>query len=654
VNDEYEVFGQRVNAATGAEVGPNDFRLSDMGPDGDTNYKAMDPVVVYNSTDNDYMVVWRGDDDTDELVDNEYEIFGQRVDAATGAEIGDDLRFSDMGPDGDTEYGATDPAMAYNSTNNEYLLVWEGDDDIAPLVENESEIFGQRVNAASGAEVGANDFRLSNLGPDGDPDYDASYPAVAYDSTDNEYLVVWEGDDDTVPLVENEWEIFGQRVDAATGDEIGGDLRLSDMGPNGDSDYYAGDAVVAYGSTAGEYLVVWWGDDDTAPLLKYKYAIFGQRVDAASGVEVGSNDVRLSDMGADLDYDAHEPAVAYNNTNDEYLVVWAGDDNTGGLVDDEFEIYGQRVDASTGKEIGVNIRFSDMGPDGDADYDAHSPAVAYNSTGNEYLVVWAGHDRHPSLLISEYDIYAQRVDAVSGFEIGDDFRLSNMGPDWNTNYRAKEPAVVYNSTANEYLVVWSGDDDTTPLVDNEYEIFGQRVNAETGATVGENDFRLSDMGPDGNVNYGAYEPQAVYNSINGEYLVVWSGDDSTSEESEIYGQRVNASTGVEVGSNDFRLSDMGPDGDNNYSAFSPAVAYNSTDGEYLVVWSGDDNSAPLVEGEYEVFAQRINAASGAEVGTNDFRLSDMGPDGDPGYDTALLAVSYNSTDNEYLVVWQGD
>ena len=34
--------------------------------------------------------------------------------------------------------------MAYNSTNNEYLVVWHGDDNTAPLVDNEFEIYGQQ------------------------------------------------------------------------------------------------------------------------------------------------------------------------------------------------------------------------------------------------------------------------------------------------------------------------------------------------------------------------------------------------------------------------------------------------------------------------------------------------------------------------------
>ena len=143
-------------------------------------------------------MVWDGDDNTAPLVDNEFEIFGQRLDAATGAEVGaNDFRISDMGPDGNATFDAFDPAVAYNSLDNEYLVVWEADDNTAPLVDDEFEIFGQRLDAATGAEVGANDFRLSDMGPDGSDDFDAFGPAVGLQRSNNEYLVVWSGDDAT-------------------------------------------------------------------------------------------------------------------------------------------------------------------------------------------------------------------------------------------------------------------------------------------------------------------------------------------------------------------------------------------------------------------------------------------------------------------------
>jgi hypothetical protein len=708
VDEEYEIYGQRVDAATGAEIGANDFRLSDMGPDGDVNYYALWPAVAYNSADNEYLVVWSGadtigggifgqrvsatgaeigandfrlsdvgpnghfgfsavaynsadneylvvwpgDDGTGGLVDDEFEIFGQRVNAATGTQIGTDLRLSDMGPDGDAHYDASFPAVAYNSAEDEYLVVWEGDDDTGGLVDGEDEIFGQRVDAATGTEVGTNDFRLSDMGPDGDANYGADFPAVAYNDTNNEYLVVWYGDDDTGGLVDEEYEIYGQRV-SATGAEIGAnDFRLSDMGPDGDTNYAGGGPAVAYNSADNDYLVVWLGADTLG------VEIFGQRVNAATGAEIGT-DLCLSDMGPDGDanYDAYVSAVAYNSAGNEYLVVWHGDDDTGPLVGEEFEIFGQRV-VATGAEIGANdFRLSDMGPDGDAYYDAGRPAVAYNGKNNEYLVVWEGDDNTGALVDGEYEIFGQLVDAATGAEIGaNDFRLSDMGPDGDANYDAGTPAVAFNSAANEYLVVWSGEDDTDPLMDGEYEIFGQRVSA-TGAEIGTNDFRLSDMGPDERAYYDAFSPAVAYNGAGNEYLVVWWGVDDTGslviEEREIFGQRVSA-TGTEIGANDFRLSDMGPDGHTSYGAYSPVVAYNSTEDEYLVVWEGDDDTGGLVNNEYEIFGQRVDAATGAEIGANDFRLSDMGPDGDAYYDAYSPAVAYNSAGNEYLVVWYGD
>ena len=50
------------------------IRVSDMGPNGSTTYSAVSPAVAYSAADNEYLVVWRGDDSTDE----EFEIFGQR------------------------------------------------------------------------------------------------------------------------------------------------------------------------------------------------------------------------------------------------------------------------------------------------------------------------------------------------------------------------------------------------------------------------------------------------------------------------------------------------------------------------------------------------------------------------------------------------
>ncbi len=375
--------------------------------------------------------------------------------------------------------------------------------------------------------------------------------------------------------------------------------------------------------------------------------------------EIGTNDFRISDMGAfngDTNFRALSPSVTYNPINNEYFVVWEADDDTLPLVDDETEIYGQRIDATTGLELGTNdIRISDMGPDGNSDFDAGSPAVAYNSTNNEYLVVWHGDDDTDPLVGDEIEIFGQRINAADGTEIGtNDFRISDMGVAQDNNFFGLVPDVTYNSTNNEYLVVWNGTEITDTL-GSENEIYGQRINAATGAEIGTNDFRISDMGPDDDFRFNTFNPKVTFNSTNNEYLVVWEGDDDTAplvdDESEIFGQRINAADGTEIGANDFRISDMGPDGNTNFQAFSPSVTYNSINNEYLVVWRGDDDTAPLVDDENEIFGQRINAADATEIGANDFRISDMGTDGD----TSILAfspsVTFNPLNNEYFVVW---
>ena len=271
---------QAVAVATSSmEVGANDFRLSDMGQD--NTYDAFSPAVAYNSTDNEYLVVWYGDDDdAGTVVDGEYEIYGQRVDAATGVEIGPEMRLSDMGPDGDPAYDAYNPAVAYNSTNDEYLVVWASDDNAGELVNDEFEIFGQRVEAATGAEIGINDFRISDMGPDGNADYVAAYAAVAYNSADNEYLVVWAGSNDLAGMDPDEAEIYGQRLDAATGAEVGvNDFLISSMGAVGDANYLALHPAVAHNPEDNEYLVVWSGDDNTAPLVDNELEVFANCCD---------------------------------------------------------------------------------------------------------------------------------------------------------------------------------------------------------------------------------------------------------------------------------------------------------------------------------------------------------------------------------------
>lgn len=433
------------------------------------------------------------------------------------------------------------------------------------------------------------------MGGNNTTDLGATYPAVAYNGTDREYLIVWEGDN----AADEEYEIWGQRIDAETGLVLGTAFRISDMGPDANTGYEARNPAVAYNSTNNEYLVVWWGDDNMDPLVDDEYEIFGQRINA-SGVEVGTNDFRISDMGPNAStlYGAWYPEVVYNGADNQYLVVWEGDDNTAPLVVDESEIFGQRLNAVDGSEVGADFRISDMGVDGAAAFDASYPDVAYNSTAGEYLVVWAGDDDTGALVDDEFEIYGQILDS-DGSELVADFRISDMGDDGDIDLSADHPTVAYDVNNNQYLVAWEGDDDTAPLVDGEFEIFGQMLTA-AGAEDGV-DFRISDAGNSEATTYGASDPSASFHQDLDEFLVSWMADGSTdpvNNENEIFGQRIRASDGADLG-DDFRLSHMGLTRDASYDASAPAVIYNADATQFIAVWSADDDT----DGEFEIYGK---------------------------------------------------
>ena len=282
-------------------------------------------------------------------------------------------------------------------------------------------------------------------------------------------------------------------------------------------------------------------------------------------------------MGPDGDvtYSTWSPAVTYNPNADEYLVVWHGADTT----PEEFEIHAQRLTAD-GQEIGHDdFRISAMGPDGDSSYRSYDPAVIYSATADEYLVVWKG--RHP--LTSTWEIYGQRLN-TQGEEIGtDDFRISVTG--------GHNPAVSYNSTTDQYMVVWN---DSHPPI-RMTQVFGQRLDTNGQA---QGDIVMYSN------SRSARLPAVTYNTTTDSYFIVWQGSSSHTTTEDIYGQLVEGQTGYELGVNDRRLSDMQSYNPRSGKASQPAVSYNPTLDEYLVIWEG--NTINNGQSEQEIFGYLFN------------------------------------------------
>jgi hypothetical protein len=421
-------------------------RVSTMGADGDPAFGAASADVAYDSSERDrYIVVWQGTQSRTQGP----EIYGKLM-SRNNARIGPDFKISDT----PGQLASAAPAVVFNSERDEFLVVWKARHDAAEPME----IYAQRL-APNGNRLAQDDLPVST--PESLPAPVGSDPDLAYDAASGDSIAVWRTGD------ENDGEIYGQRL-TGTGALLGAGFQVSTTGATGSDLRGAYDPAVAYDSVSGRFLVAWSGDD----------AFDGEReIYTRAYMSDGSpltGQTRVSHMGPDAikAFDAFEPSLAFNATTSEYLLVWRGD--TAGQ-DDEFEVYGQRLDASGGEVGATDFRISDMGPDGGAYAVGGRPTVEHASVPNRYLVLWHGDDNTPPLAAGETEIFAQALGA-QGNEIGaNDFRVTTYG---GAGTPAESPAVAYDPAANQSLVAFEGTG-AAPLAVGETEIFSMRVGADS-------------------------------------------------------------------------------------------------------------------------------------------------------------------------------
>jgi len=396
-------------APPGAPFGSNNINISrDVGV---ISQDDANPSIAYNPSNNQYLVVWWGDDAT--VGDNAFEVFG-RVFHATGIPAGSRFQISDTGPDATAIYQARLPDVTYNPDTGEYLVVWFAD-DVAP---EDVEVHGQRVSAL-GALVGAN-FQISDTNAT-NPVGNALNPAVAHAGAGG-FLVVWQADG---TAVDNEVEIFGRLV-GADGSTPNPEFRISTQGADGVIEIDATQPDVAYRSGVNQFLVVWKGDV-SATGTPDNFEIFAQLVDP-SGSLIGGR-IPMSFTNAALA--AEHPAVAYNASADEFMVTWRESVNS--------QILGRIIGAGGAlKPAGANLAVSAVAeaPAVDEAGD-NGPSLAFNPLNDQYMVNWPG--------------------SVKGRAIPADGSLSTLVEDFSQQIGELSVDVAYNSTFNEYFTVFDAD-----------------------------------------------------------------------------------------------------------------------------------------------------------------------------------------------------
>jgi hypothetical protein len=300
---------------------------------------------------------------------------------------------------GDETVDTKNPAVAYNSQRQEYLVVWWNDragcDDI----------YGRRVSK-NGASLGSRFTIAAGCLSE------RRYPDVAYNSQANEYLVVWE---------EDELDIVGQRI-PATGGTTGAAFDIA-LGVSSYPRY--NEPVVEYASTENKYLVVF---QSYSPTTGYSIMALALNND---GPAWGTS-FEVEPLSASKKF---YPDLAYNHMRNEFLVVW------GQWNPSQYDIRGRRVKMAGGAgTLGSAFWFSC-----DPSRDDFAPAVAAvpQSPSGQYLVAWEYWSN-----LNNYDIWAQRVAGLGTLE-GSAFSV------YASAQSDLRPAVAGSNSNQQYMVTWT-------------------------------------------------------------------------------------------------------------------------------------------------------------------------------------------------------
>jgi len=347
------------------------------------------------------------------------------------------------------------------------------------------------------------------------------WPAVAYNWKHDEYLVVWQ----------NVWgggavDIYAQRVTSSG--EVKSWFAVT-AGLN-----WRCVPSVAYDPVNDRYLVVWM------------YDVYGDQSDwdiRGRFIPWNGPSGSLAEYSI-CSWNTHQwyPKVVYARAQEEFLVVWFNQYQTGPLPN---YVSGQRIRAADGSF-----------PDGAWTIANHAterrwhPDVAYNLARNEYLVVYD----------DGFDIYGTRLTG-NGVKLGGgEFSIAGW-PDAEIF-----PAVAACREADQYAVVWQshrmGD----------YDLYVRFI---TGAGIPDAVQPISEMA-------GNQENADVACDESGQgYLVTWQ---ETLAQTGISGRMISPNKTMGPG---FQIVSPGP----GLGHTDPAVGGGESN--YLVVWSHQRPSSPF-------------------------------------------------------------
>lgn len=333
------------------------------------------PDLAYDPINNRYLVVYERD--IIEYIDSE--IWGRFI-SADGVLSPEFLISNDK--------RCFDPKVVYNPENDTFLVTWQYEEEyliFAQILDEEGNPYEEKGNFAVCPETVNGQYS----------------PAVAVNTDTGDYLIAW---DEQVYEGNLEREIYGQLLDKEGNNQDVGRLDLVSMEES------QSDPILAY--SANRYLLVFGNTPDY-----YDYDIKG-RMFNSEGELVEEIEIAVGDA------DQYVHALAVDDTNERFLVVWQEyrNDETGNIF---------------GRFINIDGTMEDDFPVYQSEQDQYAPSVAFNADGG-FLVAWQ----------DDQDRLFARHFTAEGEGIGAPVPIDPEGEE------LRNVKVVYNPEENNYLAVY--------------------------------------------------------------------------------------------------------------------------------------------------------------------------------------------------------
>jgi hypothetical protein len=297
----------------------------------------------------------------------------------------------------------------------------------------------------------------------------------------------------------------------------------------------------------------------------------GEEVESSqvSSAATLSDEIQISPFETPVDYDNYRPDIAYNSKHHQFFIEWHRKRSDGCR-----EIWGRRVTES-GKVLShFNIA------SGTCPENRMQPAVVYNATRDEYLVVWM-YNPSGTGITSPNEIRARTV-KWDGSSMGSENQIIVWA-----NRSFWSPRVAWNSIYNEYMVVWGANDTTTGQPNDVAHAILDKDGVKIWGSIISSDLR-------------PHQIDVVYNVAKDEYFVVWRRMWNPGD-GDILGARLDGNNGFVVN----------PPGVINIATQTtdqkePRVTTNRQN-RYVVVWSEVYDPANCCD--WDIRSQELDANS---------------------------------------------